>query len=64
MKKKMNFISEILSVIIFEVIFEDLASKLGLKNCPIFSTFNSFPSSLSVVTDDNKTKALFSESVN
>ena len=40
-------------MIIFLVIFEDIASKLE-KIGPIFSSFNPFPSLPSVATDDRK----------
>jgi len=42
-----------LTIIIFLVIFEDIASKLE-KIGPIFSIFNPFPSLPSVATDDRK----------
>ena len=42
-----------LTIIIFLVIFEDIASKLE-KIGPIFSSFNPFPSLPSVATDDRK----------
>ena len=40
-------------MIIFLVIFEDIASKLETIG-PIFSSFNPFPSLPSVATDDRK----------
>ena len=42
-----------LTIIIFLVIFENIASKLE-KIGPIFSSFNPFPSLPSVATDDRK----------
>ena len=42
-----------LTIIIFWVIFENIASKLE-KIGPIFSSFNPFPSLPSVATDDRK----------
>ena len=43
----------LLTIIIFLVIFKDIASKLEQIG-PIFSSFNPFPSLPSVATDDRK----------
>jgi len=54
MKKISNEIHQgKLTIIIFFVIFENIASKLE-KIGPIFSSFNPFPSLPSVATDDRK----------
>jgi len=73
MKKISNeFYQRQLTIIIFVVIFKNIASKLE-KIGPIFSSFNPFPSLPSVATDDrkqfqrrkiafkNKARPLFSE---
>ena len=54
MKKISNeFYQRQLTIIIFVVIFKNIASKLE-KMGPIFSSFNPFPSLPSVATDDRK----------